>query len=118
MFYHWLGWISFAMCVFLLAKYIGRISNNKSINRWLRRFHKPVGIAVIGVGFIHGIISFIKKPEEVVGIFSGVFLWVLIVFLAQTYYARVRLKSKWFNRHRHLAIFLMIILAIHIALVI
>ena len=118
MFYHWLGWISFAMCIILLAKYIGRILNNKSINMLLRKIHKPLGIAVVGIGAIHGLISFIKHPQEITEIISGVLLWVLIAFLARTYFARTKLKSKWFNMHRHLAIFLMVILVIHIAVAI
>lgn len=87
MLYHWLGWITFATCILLLAKYIGRISNNKSVNMFLRKIHRPLGIFVIGIGAIHGLISFVKHPQEVAEIFSGVLLWVLIVLLARTYYA-------------------------------
>ena len=96
MFYHWLGWISFAMCFLLLAKYLGRILNNKSVNMLLRKIHKPLGIAVIGIGAIHGLISFIKHPQEFSEIFSGVLLWVLIAFLARTYKdCRNLLKGDW-----------------------
>ena len=106
------------MCIFLLAKYIGRILKNKSINMLLRRIHKPLGIAVIGIGAIHGLISFIKHPQGITEVFSGVLLWVLIVLLVRTYYARAKFKSKWFRMHRHLAIVLMVILVIHVAVAI
>ena len=43
---------------------------------------------------------------------------MLIVLLARTYYARTKLKSKWFNMHRHLAIFLIVILVMHITVAI
>lgn len=118
MFYHWLGWISFAMCMLLLAKYIGRKLSSKRIHTLFRKIHKPFGIAVIGIGAIHGVISMIKQPQEIAEIFSGVFLWALIVLLARTYYARAKLKTKWFKMHRHFAIILMVILVIHIAIAI
>lgn len=115
MLYHWLGWISFAMCILLLAKYIGRIVNNKSVNMFLRKIHKPLGIAVTGIGAIHGLISFMKHPQEIAENISGVVLWGLIVLLARTYYARTKLKAKWYHMHRHFAIFLMVMIVIHIA---
>ena len=117
MLYHWLGWISFAMCVLLLAKYIGRISKCKNINNSLRRLHKPFGIAVIVIGVVHGLLSFIKCSQEVVANLSGIFLWALIALLAVTFYSRKKLKSKWFALHRFLAVLLVASLVIHVAVV-
>lgn len=114
MLYHWLGWISLALCVLLLAKYIGRVSKHKNTNNLLRKLHKPLGIAVIAIGTIHGLISFIKNPQEMVANFSGIILWVLIALLAVTFYARKKLKSKWFVLHRILAMLLVVVLVMHL----
>ena len=111
MVYHWLGWISFASCVLLLAKYAGRTLNSKSVN-----MHKPLGNAVIGTGAMHGVLSLIKHPQEIAENLSGVLLWTLIVLLARTCYAKTKLKSKWFRMHRHLAIALTVILAVHVVI--
>ena len=114
MVHHWLGWLSLATCVLLLAKYIGRSSNNKNINQLLRKFHEPLGIAVIGIAIIHGIICFIKKPQAIIQNITGLILLVLILSLAGTFYARKKLKAKWFQMHRYLAILLCTIMVIHI----
>lgn len=117
MLYHWLGWASLASCVVLLAKYIGRVSKHKNTNNVLRKLHKPLGFSVIVIGAIHGIISFIKHPQEMVANFSGIILWVLIALLAVTFYARRKLKSKWFVLHRILAILLVVVLVMHLLFV-
>ena len=116
MLYHWLGWISLAMCILLLIKYIGRVSRNKTINYALRKIHKPLGIAVIAVGAIHGVISIIKSPQEIAANISGLLVWLLIAFLAATFYARKSLKSKWFKLHRMAAVLLIVGLVAHIAI--
>lgn len=116
MIHHWFGWISFAMCILLLAKYIGRISKNKKINQSLRKIHKILGIAVIGIAFLHGIICFIKTPQAIIQNITGLILWILIISLAATFYARARLKAKWFQMHRYLSIILCVIMVIHIVL--
>ncbi len=116
MIHHWLGWISLGVCILLLAKYIGRISNNKKVNQLLRKIHKPLGMMVIGIATIHGVISFIKNPQAIIQNITGLSLFVLIFNLAITFYARKRLKVKWFQIHRYLAILLCILMAIHIIL--
>lgn len=116
MIHHWFGWISLAMCILLLAKYIGRISKNKKINQSLRKIHKPLGIAVIGIAVLHGIICFIKTPQAIIQNISGLILWLLIIGLVGTLCARARLKAKWFQMHRYLSIILCVIMIIHIVL--
>ena len=114
MLYHWLGWISLVMCILLLAKYMGRVSKCKRINSSLRKLHKPFGTAVIVMGTVHGIVSFIKHPQEMTANFSGMILWVLIALLAVTYYARKKLKSKWFVLHRLFSVLLAVMLVMHL----
>lgn len=118
MLYHWLGWISFGFCIILLMKFIARISKIKAVNKAFRKIHKPLGIAVIVTGTIHGIISIIKHPQDIIGLITGVFLWTLIVFFAITYLAKSKLKSKWFLLHRIASIMLIIISIVHFVFVI
>ena len=114
MLHHWLGWISLAICVLLVVKYIGRISKNKNINQLLRKIHKPLGIAVIGIAAIHGVISFIKNPQAILQNMTGSMLFLLILLLAGVFYAKARLKAEWFQIHRCLALALCAIIVIHI----
>lgn len=114
MIHHWLGWLSLAICILLLAKYIGRISNNKTLNQLLRKSHKPLGIAAIGISMVHGLLCFIKCPHASIQNITGLILFVLILTLAITFYARAGLKAKWFQMHRYSAIMLCIVMAIHI----
>ena len=116
MLYHWLGWISLAACILLLAKYIALISKNKRANALLRKIHKPLGLAVIGTGAVHALISILKRPTELAAILSGAALLALIVLLARTYFARTKLKAKWFRMHRHLALLLIALLIVHVLL--
>lgn len=114
MIHHWLGWISLAFCVLLLAKYLGRISKNTRFNLALRRLHKPLGLAVIAVSALHGIICFFKKPQFSLPAITGLALFALILALARTFYARKKLKAKWFPMHRHLSALLCAVTALHI----
>ena len=116
MIYHWLGWISLAMCVLLLTKYIGRISKNKKINQLLRKIHNPLGITVIGIAGLHGIICFIKTPQAIAQNITGLILWILILGLAATFYFKAKMKVRWFQMHRYLSIILCVIMMIHIVL--
>ena len=113
MLYHLSGSIAFIMCLLLLAKFFERISNNECINAWLGKIHKPLGIAVIGLGAIHGILS-IEHSQNFAANFSGIILWLLTVLLAMTYYVQNKLNSKWVNVHRYLAILLIAVLILHV----
>ncbi|MEY8390337.1 hypothetical protein D3Z36_08110 [Lachnospiraceae bacterium] len=116
MIHHWLGWISFALCILLLSKYMGRTSKNKNINTLLRKIHKPIGFAVIGIGTIHGVICLFKNQRAIIQNISGLILFALVIALAGTFYARTKLKAKWIQLHRNLAIFFCIVIVIHIVL--
>lgn len=113
---HWFGWISFAFCMLLLLKYIGRISGHKKINKGLRKIHEPLGLAVIGISALHGIICFVQRPQKMTENITGWILILLLVFLARTFYARKKLKAKWFSMHRHLAIIFSVILFVHVVI--
>ena len=104
MIHHWLGWISLVICVFLLAKYVGRISKNQNLNRLLRKIHKPLGIIIIAAAGIHGLLCFIKSPQAVVQNITGLILFIFIAALAATFYAREKFKGKWFFIHKLLSL--------------
>ena len=113
---HWLGWVSFAICILLLSKVIGRMSKNQKLNLVLRKIHKPFGIAVIIIGTIHGILCFTDIFELNVEVVTGIVLMLCVIALARTFYARKKLKAKWFQMHRYLSIALLITMIIHIVL--
>lgn len=114
MLYHWLGWISLAICVVLLMKYIGRISKVKTVNQLLRKIHKPFGLAIIVVAALHGILSLIKSSHAVMENATGIILFLIIILLARTFYVKEKLRAKWFQMHRHLATVMLIMMITHI----
>lgn len=116
MLYHWLGWICFAICAMLLIKYIGRISKIKPVDQLLKKIHKPLGLTIIAVAALHGIQSLIKCSVAVMENVTGIILFLMIILLASTFYAKKKLKAKWFQMHRYLAILQMIIMIVHVIL--
>lgn len=113
---HWFGWISVVLCVVLLGKYIGRISRWKALNQFLRKWHKPLGLAVIVVAALHGVWCWYKAPQAVLANATGWLLFLCIVVLARTFYARSKLKAKWFQMHRHWAIVLGVVMVAHVVI--
>ena len=91
------------MCVLLLAKYPARRFSRARANAVLRKLHEPLGLAVILAGAVHGVMAIAESPDELFLIGSGIILWVLIILLAVTFYARKRCKGRWFALHRVLA---------------
>ena len=116
MIYERLGKIAFTICVLLFMKFIGRVSKNKKFNSALRKIHKPLGFAAIASGAIHGVISIIKSPQQIVANISGISVLALMAFLAVTFYTRKSLKSKWFKLHRIAAVLLIAILVSHVVI--
>ena len=115
MIHHWLGWISLAICVLLLAKLIGRLLKSQKLNKILRKIHKPLGLAVIAISAVHGIISFIKNTPALLQNITGIILFILIVILAVSFYDKKRLKKQWFKIHRYSAAVFTAAMIIHIA---
>lgn len=111
---HFFGWVSLVLCIVLLAKYLGRISNKKTLNQLLRKLHKPLGLAVLAIAALHGILCFVREPHEIVSHITGIIPWILMLCLALTFYARKNLKSKWLSTHRFLSIVLCITTVFHI----
>lgn len=114
MIHHWLGWISLALCVVLLAKYIGRVSGSKGLNKRLRALHKPLGIAVTVTAALHGAICLVKCARTL-SLITGAAALALILALALTYCLRTKLKKRWFPLHQQLSIATAILCALHVA---
>lgn len=114
MLYRWLGWITFGLCLILLAKFIVRILKMKTINKVLRKTHKPLGIVAFIIGMVHGLHYLIKKPQKIVENITGVVSLVLIALLIINFISRKKLKSKWFFLHRLMSVIFTIILIVHL----
>ena len=114
MLFHWLGWASLALCALLLAKIIARKSGVRRADSALRAIHRPLGMAVIGTGALHGLLCLVKCPREGAALLSGLFAWTLIGLLATVFYARKRLKGRWYALHRALAALLVAALPLHL----
>ena len=78
------------------------------------KIHKPLGIAAIVMGAIHGVISIVKNPQAIAANILGILVWTLMAFLAVTFYARKRLESKWFKLHGIAAVLLIAALISHL----
>lgn len=112
-----LGWITFALCVVLLIKFIGRVSKVKGFNSLLRTVHKPLGLTVIATGAIHGIFLIVKRPHALADNITGAILLAVIVLLAISYLLRKKLKAKWFLMHRILSVLFIVLVIVHIVIV-
>lgn len=117
MIFRWLGWVTFGVCIILLAKFIGRVSKSKNFNLLLRKTHIPFGIAAIVLGAVHGLFFLIEHPQKIAGNSTGIVLWALTCFLALTYVLRKKLKAKWFFLHRLLSVLFILLLIVHIVVV-
>lgn len=101
---------------FITCKSNWKNLKNQKYNCFLRKIHKPFGIAVIVVGIIHGLLCFTDDFEFDVEVVTGIVLLLCIIALASIFYAHTKLKAKWVHMHRHFSIAHVIIMTIHIVL--
>lgn len=82
------------------------------INRYLRKIHKPMGVAIIITGFYHGLFS----SDTILSLNYGTAVWVLTIVLAATWIFKAQLKKikNWMYWHRVITAVFVIILVIHI----
>lgn len=113
---HWLGWISLVIGLLLLAKFFGRLSKNKTTNQYLRKIHKPLGNVLIAIAVVHGALSFAGNTQALLQGFTGLLALLSAFFLARTFYAKKKLKNKWLQMHKHLALLFFVLIVIHISL--
>jgi hypothetical protein len=54
--------------------------------------------------------------ELSVEVITGIILLLCIIALTRTFYARTKLKTKWFQMHGHMSIALVVIMIVHVLL--
>lgn len=79
------------------------------INRFLRKIHKPLGVLIIPITFLH-----CRFSTQKLGLNFGTLCLVLLVILLFTYLLRKVLKGRWMKLHRAFTTALWIIVTIHI----
>ncbi|KZL91727.1 FMN-binding protein [Clostridium magnum] len=113
-----LAWISVAIASLLCIIYILRKlilktkGKNKfiiSLNKILRKVHKPLGVLLIITGLTHGIFSSVS----VLSLNLGTITWVIAILLTLTWMFRKSLKG-WIYYHRILSVIFALVLIAHI----
>lgn len=78
------------------------------INRFFRRIHKSLGIAVIFITLLH-----CRFSSQHFGLNTGtICFWILLLILC-TYLFRKNLKRKWILLHRELTALLWLLIILH-----
>ncbi len=114
--------ISVAIVGLLVIIYFLRVVNKtyfnnenillKTGNRFLRKYHKLLGIALIITGVIHGVFS----SQPVLSPNIGTAAWVLSIILGLNFMFRKSFKKKgWIYYHRVITVLFIAVLIIHIA---
>ena len=80
----------------------------KSVDCFLRKIHKKMGVWIIVVSLLHGIVEI--KAGNLDGMFSGKICFLLLILL---WLKRV-LKEKWMIVHRILAVLTVIAVIVHV----
>lgn len=112
------AWISVALTLLLCVIYILRKYNDKEsvvikkCNKFLRKYHKILGITLIFIGFIHGYFSSI----DVLSPNKGTISWILSILLGLSFYLRnkIKINKSWIYYHRILTVVFLIMIVIHI----
>jgi len=116
-----LAWISVILTVllaviFILRKLLRRSERLKpalaSLNRFLRRHHKILGLILIVTGLVHGLFS----SDTVWSLNWGTVSWIFSILLGLNWLFKKQVSSRkgWMFDHRLLTIAFVAILAIHI----
>jgi len=114
------AWISVFLCVLLSIIYLLRVINKGKkknrviarINKKLRNVHKPMGIAFIVFGCIHGFFS----SGKILSWNFGTACLAIGILLGLTYWLRKAYRGKlsWVKLHRFLTVVLIIFLGCHL----
>lgn len=78
-------------------------------NKFLRKIHKPLGVVIIPLTFLH-----CRFSSQKLGLNIGTALLFILVLLLLSYFFRKLLKSKWMGLHRSLTLALWVLLIVHI----
>lgn len=82
-----------------------------TLNRFLRQYHKTMGILAIILGLVHGLLS----SDGIFTLNLGTYSWILLVLLGASWYYRSKLQRKgWIYYHRILAVLFISTLFFHV----
>lgn len=84
----------------------------KSVDCFLRKIHKKMGVWIIVVSLLHGIVEI--KAGNLDGMFSGKICFLLLILLWLSYGLKRVLKEKWMIVHRILAVLTVIAVIVHV----
>lgn len=84
----------------------------KSMDCFLRKIHKKMGVWIIVVSLLHGIVEI--KAGNLDGMFSGKICFLLLILLWLSYGLKRVLKEKWMIVHRILAVLTVIAVIVHV----
>ncbi len=116
------AWIAALLALLLvlpwLARVIGRGKGRiaapaRTVNVWMRRHHKTIGIVLVAAGLVHGLFS----SAPVLSVNAGTILWIVSILLGASWLLRKRLARVrgWLFTHRTLTVVFAAFFAIHIA---
>lgn len=114
------AWIAVLLGLILLLKYILRkramkpqnAERARTLNRKMRKPHIVMGIAMTGVGLVHGIYS----SDAVLSLNLGTVAWVVGLLSGVNYALRKRMRKgpRWLVYHRLLAVLMVGFTVIHV----
>ena len=116
-----LAWVSLIVAILLSTIYILRKAIKKAgrtkklwkrLNRFLRKYHKILGLVLIGTGLIHGLFS----SESVWTLNLGTVCWVFSILLGLNWLVKKQLSGRkgWMFYHRFLTITFIVFIVLHI----
>ena len=115
------AWLSALLGGILALKYVARQCLIKSkenkeffkqLNKYMRKTHIYMGIALIITGVIHGYFS----SDDVLSLNLGTLCWIMSILLGISYAIRKSLSkpAKWMKYHRVLTILFLLTLGLHL----
>lgn len=118
-----LAWLTVLFCLMAGLKWVARISNHRSANRFFHKIHIPFGILALIAGLLHGILAG-NFPFATLTDFSvapvlftwnfGSFCFLCIILLAVSYLLRKKLRRYWMPVHRVLTVLTLLLLVLHL----
>lgn len=116
------AWLSFTMIILLCSLYpLSKLLESKKntnhdkirkLKYYLKKIHRPLGVFVIFIMFIHGKLSGQRPGIE------AILILLLSILLLVSYCLRRKFPKGWMILHRILTGFLLIAIFIHILLAI
>lgn len=116
------AWIAAICVIFTAFKYFAK--KNKTMNRFFRSVHIPMGVLLIAAGLVHGLLAgnplgtALRQASVGEVLFTwnmGTVCFILSILLGITYILRKVLKKNWMRLHRVFTVMLAACLVLHIS---